>query len=172
MKIYTITFFTAFLFVIVLGFMPVSQAGCTGTCLFQQSGAACEAANLNQALQGLDKDQFGIVNNNATKSFFVVCPVLVDGNRNLLNVTVSAIFPGSGQIECVWRSVNYQTGSFVSASMTIISGSALSDSNHGSNSIVDATGFAPPTISNDHNSSLVCALDPGEGINAFYPQQS
>lgn len=152
----------------------MSHAGCNGTYLFQQSGAACEAANLHQALQGLDKNQFGVINNNATKSFFVVCPVLVDGNRTLFTVLVSAVFPGrrSEQIECVWRNVDYRTGNFVSAAMTILPATAGSDANHGANDILSATGFAPPGVETRHDSSLVCALDPGEGITAFFPQQA
>ena len=123
------------------------------------SGMNCEAANLTQALQGLGKSQRGVQNNNPNASFFVVCPI----DRNTFssvatNVFVGATFPGSGSVECTVRSQNWLSAAFTISSFTVDSANFTGDPNTG----YDFIQFSFPN--GGTNSTVVCALGPGEGI--------
>jgi hypothetical protein len=119
------------------------------------SGTNCDAANLTQAMQGIGKSQAG-VKNNADSSFFVVCPLeLVTG---ISGVVALGTFPASGgTIECTFRSQFISTGAYTSTTFVITGGlPAGFPTNRGfSGSAVTGGGL---------NNTLVCALDPGEGI--------
>ena len=124
------------------------------------SAATCEAANLNQALQGIGWNQRGVTNN-ATTSFFVVCPMELDLSAPApTNAVVFASFPGSGVIECTARSQNTFSGVFTTVSFTVGSGQ---------NTGVAETGANVGVLTiNGYNNTIVCALDPGEGVTSIY----
>lgn len=119
------------------------------------SGSSCNGANLNQALKGLGTNQFGITNN-GSQSFFVVCPI--DGLNFVLydRFVMTATFPASGgDMTCVLRFQNFTTGSFTAFMLNISStGTRASDSRL----------FGPIDVDADPNTSVVCPLDPGEGV--------
>jgi len=122
------------------------------------SGTNCMAANLNQALQGIGWSQGG-VKNNSTSPFFVVCPVDLDTlGLTTVNAITGATFPGSGTVECTARSQNLIDNSYNSASFTVTAGQLTGNPNSGYN-------FTPIDFSGSRvNNTIVCALDPGEGI--------
>jgi len=124
------------------------------------SGSNCEAANLNQALQGIGWSQGG-VKNNSTAAFFVVCPLDWDStNPTPGAAVVSASFPGSGTIDCTARSQNLTDGSYVSGAFTVSSGDNTGNPVSGINAgSLTFTGV---------NNTVVCALDPGEGVTSSY----
>jgi len=130
------------------------------------SGASCEAANLNQANRGIGWSQDGVTNN-STSSFFVVCPALSDWNKQgggePQSIIVGATFPGSGTIECTARAQDIFDASYTSISFTVSAGqSSPSNINYGfSDGIIS---FAASI-----NATVVCALDPGEGIKWTLP---
>ena len=135
---------------------PVAEAGAL-------SGTFCRAANLNQALQGMGWSQRG-VKNNSSRSFYVVCGLTGDFDSTNVNpvtneVVVVGIFPGStGQIECTLRTQDLTTGTFRSSSFTIVS----TPTNRG-------TATASTTASSPGpNTTIVCALNPGEGIEGYW----
>ena len=124
------------------------------------SGSLCEAANLNQALQGIGWSQAG-VKNNATSSFFVVCGLSwVFGSTFTEGVRVNGAFPNStgGIIECTVRSNDFITGTFITSSFTI--DNTLNGFGQG------VAAF--PALDSFPNATIVCALDPGEGIDAYW----
>ena len=97
------------------------------------SGMNCEAANLNQALQGIGWSQAG-VKNNSTSPFFVVCPMDWVSNFGTITIaSVMATFPGSGTVECTARAERWQTGAYTSVSFTISSGQNTGNPNRGLN---------------------------------------
>lgn len=129
-------------------------------------GSLCEAANKAQG-NSLGWSQAGIVNNSPTNSFFVVCGANA-AFFFLADVFVDAIFPGSGSMQCIYRSVNIDDGSFTAVTMTINAGidgtgHGNPDANHGTHSVF-ATTNAPPPVAGAGQINVVCALDPGEGV--------
>jgi hypothetical protein len=128
------------------------------------SGVNCSAANLNQALEGMGWSQRG-VQNNAASPFFVVCPADLDefGASNTA-ANVVATFPGAtGTVECTARAQAMADGSFISVALNVDSGVGSVGTNRGfANAALTFTDFTTGTI--------VCALDPGEGIEAAWGQ--
>lgn len=134
------------------------------------SGAVCKAANLGQALLGMGSSQLGIVNN-ASIPLFVVCTVTFVMGKPA-DIVVEAIFPGPGNsILCTFRLGVFNDPTFFSSTVTIESG------DNGANpDTIPTRGF--DTINMEHgagtvtglqrsislNQTVVCALDPGEGI--------
>lgn len=124
------------------------------------SGSTCRAANLNQALQGIGTDQSGI-KNNATNSFFVVCPLTLENtgsDEDYTNAQIEVLFPsGGGEMTCVFR-FEFVGGSFQSFSMPMMS----TNQRH----VAIAGPPLPPAVdvSATPNGTVVCPLDPGEGI--------
>ena len=126
------------------------------------SGTKCEAANLNQALAGIGWSQAG-VRNNATTPFFVVCPMDWDYFSPTTNLAhVLATFPGNtGAVDCIARA-QLLSGAYTSASFTVNAGNGGIGADRG----VDAKSI---DFSGALNGTVVCALDPGEGIEAVWP---
>lgn len=125
------------------------------------SGTTCMAANLTQALKGIGWSQAGVVNN-ATSSFFVVCPMLWGSNTQTA-FRMGASFPGSGTVECTVRLQHHTTGSYTGATFTVSSGQNTGNPNNGIN------GVSQLDFTNVRNGTVVCALDPGEGIEWVFP---
>ena len=137
--------------------LPVANA------YFIYGGTNCRAANLNQALAGMGWSQRG-VQNNASSSFFVVCPADVDTFDPSTSASVLATFPGaSGTVECTARAQASVDGTFTSVALNVDSGVGAVGTNR---------GFANVAIlsTDSANNTIVCALDPGEGIEAAYGQ--
>lgn len=136
--------------------MPVAEAGAL-------SGTFCRAANLNQALQGMGWSQRGVQNNSST-SFFVVCGLTGDFDSTNVNpitndIEVVGTFPGStGQIECTLRTQDLATGTFTSSSFNI----ASTATNRGTATANTVASSPSP------NTTFVCALNPGEGIEGYW----
>lgn len=137
------------------------------------SGAVCSAANLTQALLGMTTDQNGIVNN-ASIPLFVVCTVTTEVTTlplNGIDIAVQAIFPAAGgSITCIFRSAALGMPGFSSAQVTIDSGVPAGfsplrgfDSIDGEN----GAGTLDGSFAGGSNLTLVCALDPGEGIDSI-----
>jgi hypothetical protein len=124
------------------------------------SGSSCMAANLTQALAGIGWSQAGVVNNSTTP-FFVVCPLETFELIFPIGVTALGTFPaGGGTIECTFRTQDVVTGTYLSTAFTITGGvPAGFPPNRG-------VGEAPFTLAGPHN-TMVCALDPGEGIEVY-----
>ena len=123
------------------------------------SGTSCESANLNQALQGIGWSQGG-VKNNSMASFFVVCPMDIDTTQTPPSAALAgASFSGSGAVvECTARVQDLTTGGFTSAAFTVSAGENTGNPNTGwSGAALSFTGIV--------NATVVCALDPGEGIS-------
>jgi hypothetical protein len=137
--------------------LPVANA------YFVYSGTNCRAANLTQALAGMGWSQRG-VQNNATSPFFVVCPADVDTFDPSISASVLATFPGaSGTVECTARAQSAIDGTFTSVALNVDSGVGAVGTNRGfANVAILSTGSA--------NNTIVCALDPGEGIEAAFGQ--
>ena len=126
-----------------------------------QSGSNCEAANLNQALAGIGWSQGG-VKNNSTTPFFVVCSIDWDATAVNSTAFAAASFPGSGTVECTVREQDIADGSFASTSLTVNSGQNTGNPASGFNSVVAPFGAGGLNV------TVVCALDPGEGITWTY----
>lgn len=149
------------------------------------SGAACSAATLGQALLGLTNSQNGVVNN-ADIPLFVVCSVDLELLTALTvavgDVGAEGVFPAApaasaatpGAIACTLRNGTFGAPGFASAAFTIASGidtitpgvvSPLRgfdtvDTENGAGTAGAVLLAAAP----GGNNTLVCALDPGEGI--------
>lgn len=129
------------------------------------SGADCQAANLSQALLGVSNSQNGIVNN-ATIPLFVVCSVDVTSIPGVpvsnLGVIVGAVFPAAGgTIPCTLRGGFVDLPGFLSASFTIAPLGISPQSGVGS---TGAGALGDVLDGGGVNLTIVCALDPGEGI--------
>ena len=124
-------------------------------------GTNCRAANLTQALAGMGWSQRG-VQNNATSAFFVVCPTDQDSFLPNANANVLATFPGaSGTVECTVRTQASVDGSFTSVALNVDAGAGGAGANRGFANVARSTAGSV-------NNTVVCALDPGEGIEAAY----
>jgi len=128
-------------------------------------GTNCRAANLTQALAGMGWSQRG-VQNNATSPFFVVCPTDLDEfGTPSSSANVLATFPGAtGTVECTARAQAMADGSFISVALNVDSGVGSVGANRGFANA--ALAYSDTTT----NSTIVCALDPGEGIEAAWAQ--
>lgn len=123
------------------------------------SATGCESANLNQALQGMGWSQEG-VKNNGTSPFFVVCPINWDFGDTINEVGLRGFFPGStGEIECTVRAQAFD-GSYETAALTVI--------NDGSGRATAWTGAVLTSVTGAANTTVVCALESGEGINGYW----
>jgi len=143
--------------------IAVSPVQANGQEIFQH-GAQCEAANLGQALQGIGWDQFGVVNN-SNRSFFVVCPLTRNFGEPISFGTIYATFPSSGgSIPCTWRALDPFDGSQQFMNVTILAGTTSAGVPELGLVLVD-TAF--DSDSGNVHWSVVCALDPGEGIRGF-----
>jgi len=143
----------------------VSPVQANGQVPFQH-GAQCEAANLGQALKGIGWNQVGVVNN-SDRSFFVVCPLTRNaGETSPVGGGIYATFPsGGGSIPCTWRALDPFDGSRQFMNVTVVSGST--------SAFVPTLGAADVTLISfdtdpgNRHWSVVCSLDPGEGIRGF-----
>lgn len=128
----------------------------TPTFAFNAKGIDCRAANLNQALQGIGTDQFGVRNNSDTDDFFVVCPLHHDGGDHD-TIQMQPLFPsGGGDMGCVLRLQNFSTGAFIFVTVNISETEARP-------SFVSET-FGPFSAFTNPNVTIVCPLGPDEGI--------
>lgn len=143
-----------------------------------KSGADCNAANLGQALLGIATNQIGIINN-ASIPLFIVCSVDVDRDNNFVDVFIEGIFPaGGGTIPCTFRVNNLGGGGFRSAALIIVSGTFNSPAISPSilPPITPVRGYTSVNADNGDGTvnaldifnglsiTVVCALDPDEGI--------
>lgn len=164
------TSFNAFVVALCLLFTTPVNAGI-------KSGADCNAANLSQALLGIGTSQFGITNN-ATIPLFIVCSVDFTFTDGLEDVTVEAAFPaGGGSIPCTFRSGTALGTGFFTISFTINAGvdeTANADPSsplRGRDSALSENPAVAPNFPSDGagpNNTVVCALDPGEGVTAVF----
>ena len=129
------------------------------------SGTTCMPANLTQALKGIGWSQAGVVNN-ATSSFFVVCP-LMWGINIPIGLHMGASFPGSGTVDCTVRVQDKTNGSYTGTTFTVSSGQTTGNPDNGIGS-VELPDIVVNGMSN-YNATVVCALDPGEGIEWLFP---
>jgi hypothetical protein len=124
-------------------------------------GTNCRAANLTQALAGMGWSQRG-VQNNAASPFFVVCPTDQDSFLRNPDANVLATFPGAtGTVECTVRTQHTDGGAFTSVALNVDAGVGGVGANRGFGSVARTT-------TGSVNNTVVCALDPGEGIEAAY----
>ena len=77
--------------------------------------------------------------------------------------TVGASFPGSGTVECTARVQDVVDASFVSTSFTVSSGQNTGNPNTGFE-------FSPALSFAGVNVTVVCALEPGEGVSWVFAQ--
>ena len=182
MRKMTLTFTVGLFVAIGFLFTPTS----TRAVIFPPA-STCQATNLGQALQGIGWSQFGVRNNAETSivplrrvtSFLVVCPLIFDhltlSNPTAQKAHVWATFPGPtpagapkapaqspGIVECTARFQDL-FGAFTSHYFEVNAGSPpVVGLYRGAN--FSATTDLNFTI----NATVVCALDPGEGIEATY----
>ena len=130
------------------------------------SGAACQPANLSQAIsRNYSVSQFGVTNN-GTLPFFVACPISVDIDNNHVGAFVSFDFTNSagnniGSVTtCLLRAIDVFDGSFAAIAIPVDNTGTFEVSA----GTIDDTVFVPGATA---NSTIVCPLQPGETLTSY-----
>ena len=140
-------------------------------------GAACHAANLNQALQGLNWNQFRIYNT-STRPLFVACPVVrgisaadSDDDDNIVDFGGQiAVWYDNGatqEVTCVWREMP-STAAINSEQIAFVGTAPIPVTLPGVGFIfLDLGSMFQHETSPVSYQTVVCKLPPNTGINTM-----
>ena len=139
-------------------------------------GQMCQPANLTQALNfGLGWSQFGVRNNSATNSFFVVCPVMFDDDTdNVTQWKVEAVFQSAftGNVVCTVFEIDAQNPQFGAGAVESTQNITIANPNAGVYPREVFTTVVPQApfgnAYSEDTVSIVCALQPGTGIEGIF----